>query len=126
MSFAPIFETLKVNSGVTALLGANPCRVFPQGEAPQKGAPGYAEPYAVYQQIIGNPENYIGTLPDADNSTTQIDVYAKKAAQARQVAIAIRNAVQPVAYMTSIQELGTDAATGLRRVSMDVDWITNR
>ena len=126
MSFAPIYTTLKAASGVTALLGTNPCRVFPQGEATQKGATGYAEPYATYQQIGGRPENYLGTLPDADSSTTQVDVYAKTVAQAQQVARAIRDAVETVAYVVAIREMGTDETTGLRRVSLDIDWLTNR
>ncbi len=126
MSFAPIFATLRSSASVTVLLGSSPCRVWPQGESPAKGAPGYAEPYATYQQITGTPENYLGTTPDADGSTTQIDVYAKTAKDAKAVAIAIRDAIEPHAYLGAIREMGKDDATNLSRVSLDVDWITHR
>lgn len=126
MSFAPVEATLKGSAGVTALLGTNPTRVWPQGQSPAKGTTLYGEPYAVFQQITGQPENYLGTLPDVDDSTTQIDVYAATVSAARAVAIAIRNAVEPVAYVVALREMGKDATTNLSRISMDVDWITNR
>lgn len=126
MSFAPIFDTLKANSGVTALLGSNPCRVFPHGRAPAKGATGYSEPYAVYRQIGGSPENHLSTVPNADFSITQIDVYANTTDAARDAITAIRDAVQVDADVSSVRDDGVDEKTSLRRMSIDVEWITNR
>lgn len=126
MSFAPIFATLKAASAVTALVGTNPVRVFPMGEAPQKGTTGFAVPYVVYQQITGSPENYIGDAPDSDDSLTQISVYADTVSSARAVSVAIRDAVQTKSYVESIREMGRDPDTNLCRVDLDVAWITRR
>ena len=126
MSFAPIFATLKAAPAVTALVGSNPVRVFPMGEAPQKGTTGYAVPFVVFQQITGSPENYIGDVPDSDDSVTQISVYADTVSTARAVCVAIRDAVQTKAYVDSIREMGRETDTNLCRVDLDVSWITAR
>lgn len=122
MSFSPLFTTLSASNAVKALIGSNPVRCHPHGEAPQ----GVAKPYVTYQQVSGSPENYLGTLPDADTSVTQVDVYADTVSSARAVYSAIRGAVEPVAYVTSVRELGRDAETNNYRISFDVDWITLR
>lgn len=122
MSFAPLFATAKAAGGVTSLFGSTPCRIYPMGEAPQ----GVALPYATYQQVTGNPENYLANTPNADYSTVQVDVYAATVSEARAAMIAIRNALEPVAYVVSVREMGRDPDTNHARVSMDVDWIVNR
>jgi hypothetical protein len=122
MSFAPLFATLNASASVKALLGSSPLRVYPAGEAPQ----GVALPYATYQQVTGSPENYLGTTPDADASTTQVDVYAATVSAARSAMVAVRNALEPVAYVVAVREMGRDPKTNNVRVSMDVDWITSR
>ena len=122
MSFAPIFQLLSANAALTAKIGAAPVRAFPQGTAPES----VAKPYIVFQQITGSPENYLNQNPDADDSTTQVDVYAETVTEARAVAILARNAMQSASYITGIRELGKDPDTNLFRVSIDVDWITHR
>ena len=122
MSFAPLFTTLSASNAVKTLIGSSPVRCYPHGEAPQ----GVTKPYVTYQQESGSPENYLGTLPDADTSVTQVDVYADTVSSARAVYSAIRGAVEPVAYVTSVRELGRDAETDNYRISFDVDWITLR
>lgn len=123
MSFAPVFQWLSSNSALTAKIGAPPSvRAFPQGAAPE----GVARPYIVFQQITGSPENYLNENPDADDSTTQVDVYADTVTDARVVAILTRDALQGASYITGIRELGKDPDTNLFRVTLDVDWITHR
>lgn len=122
MSFAPIFQTLRSKSAVTTVFGSNPVRVFPQGAAPE----GVSRPYAVFQQITGSPENYLNQRPDADDSTTQVDVYADTVDVARSAAIVIRDSVEGVSYVSAVREMGRDPDTNLYRVSVDIDWITHR
>lgn len=122
MSFAPVFATLSASAAVKALIGSSPVRCYPAGEAPQ----GVTLPYATYQQVTGSPENYLGTTPDADGSTVQIDVYGATVSSARAAMAVIRDALEPVAYVVAVREMGRDPETNNVRLSMDVDWITNR
>lgn len=122
MSFAPVFATASAASAVTALIGSNPVRCYPAGEAPQ----GVALPYCTYQQVGGGPENYLNQAPDIDGSLVQIDVYAATVSSARAVFVALRNAFQPVAYVVGVREDGKDPDTNRVRISFDTDWLTAR
>lgn len=118
----PIFPILSSDSAVKAILGSNPVRVYPFGEAEQ----GVTKPYAVWQNIAGSPENYLGDLPDADSYTAQIDIYADTSGSALDAAMAIRDALEPVAYVTSLGNTSRDSDTRDYRYSMSVDFIVNR
>lgn len=122
MSFAPVFATVSASAPVKALIGASPVRCYPAGEAPQN----VTLPYCTYQQIAGSPENYLNQLPDIDSGLVQIDVYAATTASARAVFTALRNAVEPVAYVTAVREDGKDPDTNRVRISIDTDWLTSR
>lgn len=118
----PIFAIIKASGTVTALIGSNPVRFYMAGEATQDTP----VPYCVWQNIFGTPENFLGQLPDVDSWTTQIDVYADTATTVRAVAQAVRNALEPVAYVTSWNGESKDPATKRYRYSFDVAWITPR
>lgn len=120
--YPPVFALAAADSNVTALLGTNPTRLYPFGEAPQ----GVTKPYAVWQLSGGVPENYLDKAPDADNFSAQIDVYADRASTARQVAEALRNAYEPKAYIANWNGEGRDPDTNNYRVSFDVDFIVLR
>lgn len=119
--FPPIYEVCAASSEVQAALGT-PVRLYPFGEAPQ----GVALPYAVWQTLGGSPENYLKQRPDVDQFTLQIDVYATSATAARNVARALRNAIEPVAYITRWNGEDRDQETKNYRVSFDVDWWVQR
>lgn len=119
--FPPVFDTLKNVPAVKAVLGSS-IRVFPHGMAPEN----VLKPYAVFQIVTGDPENYLADLPDVDNFTTQIDVYAETVASAANAARAIRDAIEPVAYVAAWRGQFKDPDTNLFRYSFDVDWITPR
>lgn len=119
---APIFQVCAADPAVTALLGSNPTRLYPFGEAPQ----GVAMPYAVWQVVSGAPENYLAATPDIDGYTLQIDVYATEATEARQVTAALRDAIEPHAHITRWTGESTDPDTGHKRSSFDVDWLVHR
>lgn len=53
----PLFKVCSQDPGVTALLGTDPVRLYPWGEAPQ----GVAKPYATYQGAAGAPETTSAT-----------------------------------------------------------------
>ena len=120
--YAPVFQTISASATVKALIGSNPVRLYMFGYAPQ----GVTLPYAVWQQITGSPENYLGDTPDLDKFITQIDVYALTEQSARDVAKALSGAIEPVAYITAWRGESTDPKTLHKRFSFDVDWHVKR
>jgi hypothetical protein len=113
-----LFQTLKNNSTVTALLGTNPVRVFPWGSA----APKSARPYATYAIYNALPENYLDTVPDIDNQGTQIDIWADTVQSCDAVFIAIRDALEPIAHMLNYRGAERDEATQLFHARMEFDF----
>lgn len=120
--FPPLFSTLFASAPVKALLGTTPLRVYPAGEATQDTP----VPYAVFQTIVGVPEQFLATRCDMDAYTVQVDVYAATLSSARACASAIRVALEPVAYITSLREPSKDTTTRNYRYSLDVDFFTER
>ena len=118
----PVFQICAADSAVTALLGTGPTRLFPFGQAPQ----GVTLPYAVWQTVSGLPENYLGQVPDLDSYTVQIDVYAGRGSEARQVAAALRDAIEPHAHVVGWNGESTDPDTGHKRYGFDIDWHVHR
>lgn len=125
--YPPIFPVVAGSTAVKALIGASPVRFYLFGQAPQ----GVAKPYAVWRQVGGTPENYLGDLPDIDSFTTQIDIYAadatgERADKARAVAKAIRDAIEPHAYVTAWIGDSRDPDTLNYVYTFQVDWLTPR
>lgn len=120
--FPPVFATLLASAPVKALLGSTPLRVYPFGEAPQD----VSKPYAVYQTIVGTPENYLSDTADMDGFTVQIDVYGSTMSSTRDAASAIRVALEAVAYVTNLREPPRESQTNNFRYGMDVDFFTER
>ena len=120
--YPSIFATCSVVAGVTAVLGTNPVRLYPFGTAVQAGS----KPYAVWQVIGGGPENDINQTPDVDLYAIQFDAYATTASAARDVAEALRDAIEPSAHVVSWRGEEKDTETNLYRYSFDVDWWEHR
>jgi hypothetical protein len=126
MSFPPIFEVCNV-SAVQALLktGNGPLRFYLFGRAPQ----GVALPYAVWRQAYGAPENFLDQRPDTDAFGVQVDVYASPEqgpTVARNVATALRDAIEPRSYITAWRGESQDPDTNNFVFSFDSDWLTPR
>lgn len=123
--FPPLISTLLAAPAVLAVFGA-PLRVFPFGAATAKGEPGYQIPYCVFQTVFGSPENYLGNVPDMDGWGVQLDTYAATLTAARNAARVLRDALDPVAYVTAWNGEFWDEATELFRYSMTVSFQTPR
>ncbi|MCU5775230.1 tail completion protein gp17 [Winslowiella arboricola] len=119
---APIFKVCAASADVIALLGYSPLRFYPFGQ--NADVPTY--PYAVWQNITGVPENYLAGRPDADSYTLQVDMYANSVEQVIEVARALRDAIEPHAYITRWGNQEQDSETKRYRYSFDVDWIVSR
>lgn len=120
--FPPIFQVAAADPGVTALLGTDPVRLYPFGEAPE----GTPLPYVVWQLASGSPENYINQRPDMDSFTLQVDVYAATGASARAVGTALRDSIELRAHITRWGGESRDPETKSYRISFDVDWWVKR
>lgn len=115
-----IFQIIAADAACTALLGVNPVRFYPAGNA-NKAAP---QPYATYGTVVGIPQNYLDQPADMDQKTIQIDIYGKTFASADDVYEAIRAALEPVENKISIGNFATpdrDGETGLYHARLEVD-----
>lgn len=124
--YPPVFEAVNVPA-VQALLRAlkGPLRVYEFGMAPQE----VSYPYAVWRMAAGAPGNYLGRRPDHDSAVVQIDVYAKPsqgAPMARAVALALRDAIEGHAYVTSWRGDSIDPDTKNFNVSFDCSFVVSR
>lgn len=118
----PIFPICAASPGVVAVFGSSPTRVYPFGLVEQTPE----LPYAVWQNIGGGAEMYLGDLPDVDSYSTQLDVYAADPTSLLTAAKALRDAVEPHAYVTRWGSQELDEETKMYRYSFDVDWIVPR
>lgn len=120
--YAPIFAVCAADSAVTALLGVSPVRIYPFGEAPE----GVTKPYMVWQAVGGSPESYLAQRPDIDGFSLQIDVFGLCVTQTRDVAKAIRDAIELKANVVRWGGDSHDPRTKTYRYSFDVDWLVPR
>lgn len=119
----PIFAILASSAAVKTILGAPPdMRFYPFGQAVQNAL----APYATFQVISNIPENYLGDLPDADDYRVQVDVWAMTQASANDTAQAIRDAVEPHAYMVNGGNTSRDPETGKYRYLLEFQFQERR
>ncbi|TCL06910.1 tail completion protein gp17 [Sodalis ligni] len=119
---APIFSICAASADVRSILGESPIRLYPFGLQDDN----VVYPYAVWQNIDGEPENYLAQRPDADHFSLQVDCWADSVATAISVARAIRGAIEGKAYITRWGDQSRDTETKRYRYSFDVDWIVKR
>lgn len=121
-----VFPIIKEASAVTALIGTNPVRCYRHGFAPQ----GVAAPYLTWYVVSGTPENDLSDLPRVDSYSVQIDCWSNNtgtgAAQVEQLAEAVRDAIEPHAYMTALAVNGIDFETQRFRIGMTFNFWTHR
>jgi len=117
-----IFPILAAASGVTALVGTNPVRVFPFAEAPQSST----LPYVTWAVFSGDPQNAMDSVPQVDVLGAQIDVWGATATSTLDVAAAVRDALEPHAHMVGIGNMSRDSETKTYRIRLDFDFFTER
>lgn len=118
----PIRELIAESSAVTDLLGSSPVRFYQFGEADQSTP----KPYAVWQTVYGSPENKLAGIPDEDRWGVQVDAYARSPQEAQDVAEALRDALEPSAYVVAWNGDGREPDTRLYRYSFTVEFMTER
>lgn len=117
MMLPPIFALLKAAPAVTAIVGANPVKVYRHGTAPQ----GTTAPYIVWSVISGVPENNLSDLPPVDRVTVQVDAYHTTDQGVVDLAKAIRDAIEPHAHMTGMPVDQRETETQLFRIALQFD-----
>lgn len=121
--YPPVFLIIAGDDACTTLLGTNPTRFWPFGQAPEDEQ----RPYATHQLIVGVPLNHISCKPGMDQFTLQIDCFAKTASGCRTLAKTIGSALEDQhAVITSWDIDEIDQPTGLYRVAFTVDFFTAR
>lgn len=114
----PVYQTLSAASAVVAIAGT---RIHGSGYSTQ----GTTQPYIVWQVITTLPANTLSCAPDSDDIRVQVDCYATSETVVRNLAIAVRNALEEPAYMLMAWN-DYESDTGLYRWSMDFGWIVSR
>ena len=120
--FPPIYATLAAAPAVTAIVGASPGRIYRHGSAPQN----VDRPYVTWAIVSAVPENNLSDTPPNDRVSVQVDAWSPDDAQAEALALAVRDALEPLAHMTGVVANTQDAETRLYRVGMQFDWILMR
>jgi len=117
--FPPVFDILTAAPDVTTLVQT---RVYGSGQAVQDTS----KPYVVWSVPAGAPENTLSELPTVDRQVVQVDCYSKEEKQVKQLAIAVRNALEPHCHMTQHLANEREFDTKLFRVALQFDYFLNR
>lgn len=116
----PLVALMKATPAVTAQLGTNPTRFYPD-KYPENQSPVY--PYGVYLVVGGQPPNQLNGSPGTDNVRVQIDIYGETLATAEAAYNAVRDATETVADIVSFNIGGAlDIDSNNYRFSFDISY----
>lgn len=118
-----LFEIVAASTTCRQLLGTPPkMRFYEFGEVPQ----GCDKPYATWQMPSSAAVNYVNQNPDMDEQRIQVDVWALKQSTAKQVASALRTAIQDYAQETNAAQRPREATTRLFGFMLEFQFFTPR
>jgi hypothetical protein len=117
-----VFELLAGSSDVIALIGTDPVRAYRHGDAPQN----VAVPYVAWSVVSGIPENQLDGTPKIDNFSVQLDCWSEGDEEVDDLATAVRDAIEPENYLTSISPDNRDPETMRYRISLIFTFWTHR
>lgn len=122
--YAPIYDVCQADATLQALLGNSDgdIRLYPFALAPKDAA----LPYVTWQNIGGEPANYLADNPDADSFSLQVNVWGLTTGEVIAVTQAIRDAIQAVCYIVRWGNQHRDAQSLAFGYDFDVDWLTYR
>jgi hypothetical protein len=115
----PVYNTLRASSAVVQIVDD---RIWRHNIAPQDGA----RPYLTWFLVTNLPDNHLSGLPPSDHMTVQVDCWADSDEQAEELAIAVRDAIEPYAHMTGQPIDAREPGTKLWRMALEFDWIMLR
>lgn len=121
--YPPLFKLCVASQAVNNLLNDGPVlRIYAAGRAD----PTSTLPYVTWKTINGEPDNYMDGAPDIDYFDVRVNVYAADINQSREIARAIRQAVELDAYITRLGEEFIDPDTKASVYSFDIEFIVSR
>lgn len=121
-----VFQVLKASADVKAIVGTTSPRIYRHGEAP--GAIVNVQPpatplaYITWLLVSGVPENNLSDNSPVGRQSVQIDIWHPTDAGIETLFNAVRDAIEPVAHITSYQDFPRDAETRRFRASIDADF----
>lgn len=115
-----VFTWLKV-APVEAIIGSPP-RAYRHSDAPQDTT----RPYVTWSLISGVPDNNLSTVPPSDRLTIQVDCWHQTDAGVESLATAVRDAIEPYGYLTSIPVNLRETETKLYRIGLQFDILQAR
>ena len=118
--FPPVFTTLN-QPELQAFVGADPVRMYDFGTAPQS----VERPYIIFTSISNAPHEQISGAPCSDVDVVQIDMYADSREQVRAMARVVRQILDNAGWSNRLNLQMYEPDTGLFRISMDCDFITD-
>jgi hypothetical protein len=122
----PVFAPLKTSAAVKAIVGTNPPRIYAHGDAPPHDERVAQVPYITWQVISSAPENQLSGTPTTDHDIVQINCWHPTAQGVRLLAIAARDACEPVAHQTGMPVDQRDVETRLFWIALQFDWFDDR
>jgi hypothetical protein len=117
--FPPVYQTLRANATVLAMVGD---RIGAQGWVPQDTT----RPYITWFIVIGQPHDTLSEIPQSDFDSVQIDCWHQTEAGVRQLAMAVRDALDVDETLNRVVVNNRDTETKLYRVGIQADFITQR
>jgi len=127
MLLPPVFETLKANPAIPALLGTDPLRIW-RLSVPETLRKPLTEDYLTWFLLTSVPINNLSDPPPADRQTVQIDCWSPEGPRndgdKRVVTLAtlVRDTLEPTVHMTAINIHDREIETRLWRISLQFDW----
>lgn len=122
----PVYNTLRASSAVARLADR---RIWRHNDAPQDAsnqARVTDAPYITWFLVTGEAQNTLGELPSKDRMTIQIDCWHPSDGGCEDLATAVRDAIEPYAYLTGQPVDARDPATRLYRMALQFDWFVDR
>lgn len=126
MLLPPVFSVLKSSANVKAFVGTNPPRIYKHGEAPQLVDGEKKLPYVTWFVATAAPENQLSGTPSTDRMTIQVNCWHDTSAGIDLLAQAVRDAIEPVAYMTGMPIDQREPETRLYWIALQFDWYNDR
>lgn len=117
--FPPVYETLRSNATVLALVGENIGMNMP---------PETPVPYVTWFIVTGQPHDTLSEAPQSDFTSVQIDCYSAPTAErtVRDLAEAVRDALDAVGVHNRVVVNLRENETKYYRVGIEADFITQR
>lgn len=117
-----VFPMLAGDGEVVSMIGSAPVRAYEFGFAPQT----VAVPYVTWFLSSGRPDNCLDGVAPVDEDTVQVDCWARSRAEAKQLAQAVREAIEPEQYLTSVSGVSVDPDTKRFRITLTFTFWTPR